>query len=396
MISIIREALQAWIPGHAQGIAVDAAMFVVIAVCATAGYYVTKLLLGIVERLVMRSATDWDDDLLTPRLLRAVSQLTPAIIVSWMLPSCFGQSPGSLRWIDAITSFYILWAVVMIIVIFLGNLYTAFTRRDRFRPYAIKGVFQMFKLIVIGIGVIIALSILVGKTPIAILTALGASAAILMLVFKDTILGLVASVQLTANKMLAKGDWIEVPHHGANGEVIDVSLTTVKVRNWDNSVTTVPPYSLISDSFRNYQPMQVSGGRRVSRSIFIDADTVRFCTESELADLRQRGWLEGIEHSEAEKAVNMQLLRRYLTRYLSLHPEVNTSLTLMVRQLDPTPSGLPLQLYFFTRTTAWVEFESIQSDIFDHIYAVIGLFGLSIFQTPSGNNLLTLAPQPRS
>lgn len=390
MIQTIKEALYTWIPDSMQGFAVDILMFVVIALCAAAGYYITKILLGIVERLVMRSATDWDDDLLTPRLLRAVSQLAPAIIVSWLFPSCFGDSPSSLKWIDALTSFYILWAVVMIIVIFLDNLYTAFYRRDKFRPYAIKGVFQMFKLIVISIGVIIALSILIGKTPIAILTALGASAAILMLVFKDTILGLVASVQLTANKMLAKGDWIAVPRHGANGEVIDVSLTTVKVRNWDNSVTTVPPYSLISDSFQNFRPMQLSGGRRVSRAIFIDVDTVRFCTDAELTALREKGWLEGIEPAEAEKVVNLQLLRRYLTRYLTTNHEVNPDLTLMVRQLDPTPSGLPLQLYFFTRSTEWVEFERVQSDIFDHIYAVVGLFGLSIFQTPSGKDITRL------
>ncbi len=389
-MEIIREYLNGWFSGPAQGFLTGAVLLVFIALCAVAAYYVTKSVLGVIERMVMRSPTEWDDDLLTPRMLRGISQLAPAIVVSWMLPQCFGDTPGSLRWLDVLTSFYILWAIVMIIIIFLGNLYEAMSRRQRLKAYAIKGIFQMFKLIVIGIAVIIGLSMLIGKTPVAILTALGASAAILMLVFKDTILGLVASVQLTANNMLRKGDWIVVPRHGANGEVIDVSLTTVKVRNWDNSVTTVPPYSLISDSFQNFEPMQVSGGRRVCRAVYIDANSVCFCTPQELAALRERGWLDGTDVADASRMVNLRLLRGYLDSYIATHPEVNPGLTHMVRQLDPTPSGLPLQLYFFTRTTAWTEYERIQSDIFDHVYAVVNLFGLSIFQSPAGRDIALL------
>lgn len=390
MIDYVREYLATLVQGPLQPLAVTVMMIVLIALCAVGAYYATRLLLQVIERIVLRSPTEWDDDLLTPRLLKAVSQLSPAIVVSWMLPRCFGDTPSTVEWIDGLTSLYILWAVVMIIVIFINNLYEAFSRRRKFHAYAIKGIFQMFKLIVIGVGVIIGLSILIGKTPVAILTALGASAAVMMLVFKDTILGLVASVQLSANNMLRKGDWIEVPRHNANGEVIDVSLSTVKVRNWDNTVTTVPPYSLVSDSFQNYQPMQVSGGRRVSRAVYIDVNTVRFCSPSEIERLRDMGWLEGIDADDVAHMVNMQLLRRYLDRYLSLHPEVNSDLIYMVRQLDPTPSGLPLQLYFFTRTTAWKDYERVQSDVFDHVYAVVGHFGLSIFQTPAGRDILPL------
>ena len=167
-----------------------------------------------------------------------------------------------------------------------------------------------------------------------------------------------------------------------------MSLSTVKVRNWDNTVTTVPPYSLVSDSFQNYQPMQVSGGRRVCRAFYVDVNTVRFCTREELEHLRARGWLEGIDMADAGHIVNLQLLRRYLDRYLAMHPEVNPELTYMVRQLDPTTSGLPLQLYFFTRTTAWKEYERIQADVFDHVYAVVGHFGLSVFQTPAGRDFV--------
>ena len=388
MIGYIRELFGGVVQGPFHQVAVDGLMALLIVVCAVAAYYVTRVLLQVIERLILRSPTEWDDDLLTPRFLRAVSQLAPAIVVAWMLPRCFGDSPGSVMWLDGLTSLYILWAIVMILVIFIDNLYLAFTKRGKLHAYAVKGIFQMFKLIFIGVAVIIALSILIGKTPVAILTALGASAAVLMLVFKDTILGLVASVQLTANNMLRKGDWIVVPKHNANGEVVDVSLSTVKVRNWDNTVTTVPPYSLVSDSFQNYQPMQVSGGRRVCRAFYVDVNTVRFCTREELEHLRARGWLEGIDMADAGHIVNLQLLRRYLDRYLAMHPEVNPELTYMVRQLDPTTSGLPLQLYFFTRTTAWKEYERIQADVFDHVYAVVGHFGLSVFQTPAGRDFV--------
>lgn len=268
--------------------------------------------------------------------------------------------------------------------------------RQRTRPYAVKGIFQMLKLIVISLGVIVAISILIGKEPVAILTALGASAAILMLVFKDTILGLVASVQLTANKMVHRGDWIVTDRHNINGEVLDVSLTTVKVRNWDNSVSTIPPYALITESFRNYAPMQVSGGRRVERSIYIDMETVRFCTDDELQRLASLGWIPSDNPSKSARTVNLTLLRQYLDHFLATHSEVNQSMTYMVRQLDPTQSGLPLQMYFFIRRTAWKEFETIQADIFDHIYAIINEFGVRIFQTPSGHDMRLLSTSDHS
>lgn len=358
-----------------------------IAVAAVAAYYLTKGFLMLFERVITHSPTKWDDDLLNERFTRALSQLSPALVVSWMLPRFFGDGVESVGWIDVVTSLYILWAIVYIIVIFLNNLYDAMAKREALRPYAVKGIFQMFKLIIIGIGVIIGLSLLIGKTPIAILTALGASAAVLSLVFKDTILGLVASIQLTANKMLERGDWITVPNRDLNGEVIDVSLTTVKVRNWDNSVTTVPPYSLITDSFRNYKPMQVSGGRRVDRAIYIDVNTVRFLDEAEISALAADGLIAPSSVGSGRREVNLGLLRGYIEHYLATHADVNPELTLMVRQLEPTPSGLPVQLYFFTRSTQWIVHEHVAADIFDHVYATIGRFGLSIFQTPAGTDI---------
>ena len=395
MIENVKEAvkdfLSGWLTGQMHSLAVNCVMLVGIAVCAVASYYLLRTLLRLLEAAVQRTPTKWDDDILTPRLMRAVSQLAPAVVVSVLLPGFFGDTPATLHWLDVLTSFYILWMAVRMLLILIGNLFTAFSKRPHLKIYAVKGVFQMIKLIVLGLGVIVGLSILIGKTPIAILTALGASAAVLMLVFKDTILGLVASVQLTANNMLQRGDWIVVPGHGANGEVIDISLSTVKVRNWDNSITTVPPYSLISDSFQNFRPMQESGGRRVDRAVYIDINSVRFCTPGELNALRELGLLDGIDIQDLDHTVNLQILRHYLERYIATHPEVNPQLTNMVRQLAPTQAGLPLQLYFFTHTTAWKDYERIQSDIFDHVYAVVGHFGLTIYQAPTGRDLLTLA-----
>ena len=361
-------------------------MLIGIAIVAVITYYVAIYALRGVERLVARTPTDWDDHLLTPRLFRAVSQLAPAITVNRLLPAFFGHTPQAYHFLSTLTSFYILWAIIHILTVFLDNLYNAMSRRPRLKAYAVKGVFQMFKIIFIGVGVIIGLSLVIGKTPMTILTALGASAAVMSLVFKDTILGLVASVQLTANRMVQRGDWIVVPGHDANGEVIDISLTTVKVRNWDNSVTTVPPYSLVSGSFRNYKPMQLSGARRVDRSIYIDLSSVRYLDDAELSALSAEGFVDSGLASGGARFVNLRLLREYLERRLAENPLVVKDATLMVRQLEPTPSGLPLQVYFFLSTTEWVAFEHEASAVMDDIYASVARFGLRIFQTPAGSD----------
>ncbi len=366
-------------------------LLVLICVAAVLSYFLSKLVLYALEYLIEKSPTKWDDDLLNRRFMRAVAQLAPALVVNWMLPGFFTARDGStIAWIKTLTSLYILWAAIYILIIFLNNLYIGFRHRDNTKSYAIKGIFQMLKLIAIGAGIIVGISILIGREPIVILTTLGASAAVLMLVFKDTILGLVASVQLSANKMLHRGDWVIVDKYNANGEVEDISLTTVKIRNWDNSISTIPPYAMITDSFRNYQPMRDLGGRRVERCIYIDLNSIRFLEKEEIDELKQSGWLEGISVEKARHQVNLNLLRRYLEHYLAHHHDVNPDMLLMVRQMEPTQSGLPLQLYFFTRSTKWKDFEHIQSNIFDHVYAVVHKFGLHLFQTPTGLDVLSL------
>lgn len=378
------------ITGPNQAEIIDGIVLASIAVVAVVSYYICRSLLHLLDKLVAHSSTKIDDILLDNRMLSGIAQLAPALLVNWMLPSFFNDATTLHHWTRLLTSFYILWAVIHIICVGLSNTYRALSMTPRLRSYAIKGVFQMLKLIAIIVGVIIGVSMLFGTTPKAIFTAIGASAAVLMLVFRDTILGLVASVQLTANNMLHKGDWIVAPKSDANGEVIDVSLTTVKVRNWDNSVSTIPPYSLISDSFRNYEAMRLSGGRRIDRSVHIDFGSVRFLTAEELESLSAEGFLKGIEPEQSERIINLGLLRRYLEKYIAEAPFTVRSMIHMVRQLEPTSAGLPLQIYLFTSTTEWKEYERVVSELMDHVYAIVTRFHLSIYQAPSGSDIRTI------
>ena len=255
---------------------------------------------------------------------------------------------------------------------------------------------------------ILIVSILLDKSPAFLLTGLGASAAVIMLIFRDSILGFVSGIQLSANDMLQVGDWIAMPKYGADGRVEEVSLTTVKIRNWDNTIVTLPPYLLVSDSFQNWRGMQQSGGRRVMRSVNIDMTSVRFCTPEMLARYREidllRDYIDStqqrVEEYNAAHGIapgswkinglhqtNLGVFRAYLERYLRAEVPVNRGMTLMVRQLQPTETGLPMQLYFFTDTVEWVTYERIQSDVFDHVLAVIPEFGLRVFQSPAGSDI---------
>jgi miniconductance mechanosensitive channel len=254
---------------------------------------------------------------------------------------------------------------------------------ERLKNHALQSIYQMLKIVVVCVALIVVVSILINKNPGYILTALGASAAVLMLVFKDMIVGLVAGVQLSMNDMLRPGDWIAMPKYGADGDVIEVSLTTVKVQNWDKTITTIPPYALVSDSFQNWRGMQESGGRRVKRAVYIDMRSIQFCNEEQMKDFEAKGWLEGVERVDGFP-VNLHIFRNYLEKYLRNHPSVNKGMTIMVRQLQPTSQGLPLELYFFSDGTAWIPYEQLQAEVFEHVFAMLPTFGLRIFQSPMG------------
>ncbi|MFI8151391.1 mechanosensitive ion channel family protein [Citrobacter freundii] len=274
----------------------------------------------------------------------------------------------------------------------------------------LKGIFQGIKLIAAILVGILMISLLIGQSPAILISGLGAMAAVLMLVFKEPILGLVAGIQLSANDMLKLGDWLEMPKYGADGAVIDIGLTTVKVRNWDNTITTIPTWSLVSDSFKNWSGMSASGGRRIKRSISIDATSIHFLDEDERQRLHKAhllkpylttrhqeidAWNQQLDAPESvlnhRQMTNIGTFRAYLNEYLRHHPRIRKDMTLMVRQLAPDDHGLPIEIYAFTNTVVWLEYESIQADIFDHIFAVVEEFGLRIHQSPTGNDIRALS-----
>ena len=336
-----------------------------------------------VRRIVKRTSVKWDDALFNDKLLSSVCHLVPPVLIYVLVPWLFQEYSSMLDVCEKAILIYIIIVSVRLVNVFFSSVYLALNHTETFKGHSLKGLLQMLKLVSICVGVIIIISLLIDKNPLIILSGLGASAAVLMLVFKDSIMGLVAGVQLSVNDMLKPGDWIQVPKHGVNGVVEDVSLTTVKVRNWDMTIVTVPPYSLVSESFQNWRGMQMSGGRRVMRSINIDVNSVRFMNDDELAKIAQEDWFKSIASLE-KKVVNLHAFRIYIEHYLAKHEWVNKEMMMMVRQLQSTNNGVPIELYFFTDTTEWVKYEKIQAEVFEHLFAVAHDFGLRIFQSPSG------------
>lgn len=317
---------------------------------------------------------------------------------------------GLMQFVEVITQ---LW-MILFALLSMFSLIDALVDMGQGKPTTarlpLRGISQGVKLLATIVAVIFAIALLIGKSPLILLSGLGAMTAILLLIFKDPVLGLVAGIQLSANDMLQVGDWLEMPQYGANGDVIDISLTTVKVRNWDQTITSIPNYALISDSFKNWRNIQKVHGRRIKRPIHIDATSVHFLTEDELERLRHAELLSDyieekvgeIEDYNREHAIdpsspvngrrltNLGIFRAYLVAHIEANESINHELTYMVRQLDPGPNGIPLEIYCFSNDIRWVWYEGIQSDIFDHIFAVIPEFGLRLHQTPSGHDLKEL------
>ena len=334
------------------------------------------LLIPFIHRLTAKTKAKWDEALFNRRLLIAFSRLLPPIIWYLFLPMVFTTTPMLLLILQKACLIYLVVTTLRLISTFLSTLYELSSNHEKLRHRPLKGIYQMVQLIAILVGVIIMISILIDKDATTILAGLGASAAVMMLIFKDSILGLVAGIQLSANDMLRPGDWITMSKYGADGYVIEVSLTTVKVQNFDKTITTLPPYALVSDSYQNWRGMWENGGRRIKRSLFIDMNTIRFCpSAAEPASVADQA---------ADAPVNLRLYRQYVLDYLERHPHVKNDMMKMVRQLPSTPQGLPLEVYCFADTTEWVEYERIQDEIFDHLIAVLPRFGLRIYQQPAG------------
>ena len=356
-------------------------------------YIMTKLfrhlVIPAVHKITSRTKATWDDYLFNEKMMTSFCRMIPPIMFYLLLPFVFNNVPQVLDILLKVCLIYLVITTLMLVNSFLNSLYEISNEHETLRNRPLKGIYQMINLVAIGIGIILIISILIDQNAATILAGLGASAAVLMLIFKDSILGLVAGVQLSANDMLRPGDWITMPKYGADGDVLEVSLTTVKVRNFDKTITTIPPYALVSDSFQNWRGMRETGGRRIKRSIFIDMTTVHFCSEKEKIMFASRGWIDEAQAKPETQVVNLYVFRNYLQNYLREHPRTHKELMIMVRQMQPTSEGLPLEIYCFSNTTVWLEYEQIQGEIFDHILAVIPEFGLRIFQRPSGNDLST-------
>ena len=340
-----------------------------------------KLIVPVIRKITAKTESVIDDLILSDDVLKNLCSLVPAIIVYSALPYII---PGfSSTFIAKIFGAYITIICIRLALSLISSIYSISSEHEKLKNHSLKGFYQMIKLVVVCIGAIIVISTLIDKNPTAILTGLGAGTAILMLVFQDTIKGLVAGIQLMANDMLRPGDWITMPKYGADGDVMEVTLTTVKVRNWDKTIITVPPYALINDSFQNWRGMFDIGGRRVKRSINIDMNTVRFCTAEELERFKQQPWMEGFEATGQEE-VNLYIFRHYLEYYLRHHPKVSQEMIMTVRQLQPTAQGMPIELYFFSADTAWLNYEHLQAEVFDHVLAIMHTFDLKVFQSPTG------------
>lgn len=344
-----------------------------------------RAIIPVIRKITVKTEFKWDDYILSDRVLNNLCRLIPPISIYALIPYALPD--------DAILDFalqlcvvYITIVCIMLVCSIISSLYAMASEHEKLKDHSMKGLYQMLKLVVICIGVIIIISTLIGKSPLVILTGLGASTAILMLVFQDTIKGFVAGIQLISNDMLRPGDWITMPKYGADGDVIEVTLTTVKVRNWDKTITTVPPYALVNDSFQNWRGMFETGGRRVKRSLNIDMNTVRFCTSEEMDRYKQYPWMEGFEPTGSDE-VNLYIFRHYVEYYLRHHPKVNSDMIMTVRQLQPTAQGMPIELYFFSADTAWLKYEHLQAEVFDHILAMLNVFDLKVFQSPTGMDL---------
>lgn len=347
------------------------------------------IIIPIVQRVVAKTKATWDDYLFNKRVLRALQYLIPPVIWYIFLPTAFSNMPDVLSFALKVCQIYLIVTILGFVSAVLHSIYEISEEHKQLRNRPLKGIYQMFNLVAIVIGVILIVSILIDKSVTTVMAGLGASAAVIMLIFKDSLLGLAAGVQLTANDMLRPGDWITMNKYGVNGVVVEVTLTTVKVRNFDRTIITVPPYLLVSDSFQNWRGMKDKGERRMKRSVNIDMNTIHFCTPADLQSYFDNHLIsaEQLKEYSTQKTVNLQVFRDYILRYLKNLQEVNNDSWVMVRQLQSLPEGLPVEFYCFLTITDLEKFEAFQNDIMDYILAIIPEFGLRVFQRPTGADL---------
>ena len=368
--------------------------------------FTRKIVLRALKTVTKRTSTSWDDILLEKRVFNRLAHLVPALIIYSLIGIVMRDFEQGLLFIRAAVRIYMILMVLLALDSFINSLHEIYKGLKIAKDRPIKGYIQVVKIIIYFFAIILILSIILGKKPTALFAGLGAMAAVLLLVFKDTILGFVASIQLSANNMVKIGDWISMPSHGADGDVIEITLNTVKVQNWDKTISTIPTYALVSESFNNWRGMEESGGRRIKRHLNLDMKSVKFCTpemtekfkkiiylkkfiETREQEIEQYNKKNNIDDSivvNGRRMTNLGTFRFYVEEYLKNHPKIHNNMTFLVRHLQPTEKGIPLEIYVFSNDQAWANYESIQADIFDHILAVIPEFELSVFQNPTGED----------
>lgn len=393
------------LPPHAADTAATVAGILLLAGLAWFANLIAKqVILRAVKAVVARTQFNWDDAMLEAGVFTRLSHLAPAIVINAFGSEILGGSPEVLAGLRSAVTIYLTFIWLAVVFAVLDAMQLIATRSGHAERMPVKGFSQAVKLVAALVSVIIVLAALLDKSPVYLLSGLGALTAVLLLVFRDAILGFVAGILLSVNQMVRVGDWIEMPKAGADGDVIDVSLTTVKVQNWDRTITTIPTYTMISDSFKNWRGMFESGGRRIKRALSIDMRSVRFATPEMIERWRRIDLLKQyLADKEAEiegenrrrgtdltilgngrRISNLGTFRAYCVAYLRAHPKIHQDMTFLVRQLAPGEHGLPLEIYVFTNDTSWAAYEGIQADIFDHLVSVIPEFDLQVFQSPSG------------
>lgn len=372
-----------------------------------------RVIIRIIKGFVEKTKNQYDDIILNKGVFNSLAHISPALVVYYMLPTIIFDFPDSAAFLQKIVLVYMILVAIMVIVSFLNALNEIYMRQGNAHKVPIKGYIQVVQIILFLIGVVWAFSVLfvfdIGK----FFAGIGAFAAVLMLIFKDTILGVVASIQISANKMMSLGDWVSMPSRNADGTVVDISVNTVKIQNWDKTIATIPTYAFVTESFNNWRGMEDSGGRRIKRSINIDMSSVKFCTDEmlekfgriqlisdyvkskkmEVEDFNKEMHIDESVSVNGRRMTNIGTFRRYMEEYLKSHPKIHNEMTFLVRQLQSTERGIPIEIYVFSNDQAWANYESIQADIFDHILAIMPEFELRVFQNPSGNDFRSLSSE---
>ena len=383
---------------------------ILVALCMIADRIARLSMVRFITALARKSKTQWDDILVEKKFFAAVAHLVPVMLIEILVPIFFKEFPTFVDYVIRANDVYLIAVGLIMVNRFLNAAQLILSRMDLFINKPLESYFQLAKIVIGIIAGVLMLSVLVSKSPIYFFSAFGAMTAVILFVFKDTILGFIASIQLSANDMIRVGDWVQMDKYGADGDVLEINLTTVKVRNWDKTISTVPTYSFISDSFKNWRGMQETGARRIARSIYINIGSVRFSTpemierfknihiisqyvadkEIEIENYNKEHAVDTTHVSNGRRMTNLGTFRAYAKKYLERHPKIDKSLTIIVRQLEPNEKGVPVQIYCFCNDIAWENYEAVQSDIMDHLLSVVPQFDLQVFQNPSGSDFRKL------